>query len=273
MKLISIKEVFTNAWALWRTHWMFWAGVGVVNVAIIVGIQIASGGSLLQAQSFLSSFVSAWQMSGAVFLGVMSIIVSFGMMHVALRAVSGDKPTWKSMGLQGRFFVWWILAMIISNVPSMISIFFLFLLPVFSPASFDNPVGFVMRTMYALPFVYLWVRFQFAPLATLDGLGFGAALKTSWRMTKGNVIWLVFFTLALLVFVESMRFIASLPTFVSTFIPPTNTLLAFRVALTVFGTITALVVSIMFVAPFSLLALSLVYRKLCGKPADKTKIG
>lgn len=259
MRPFSIKEAIINAWSLWRGNWRILVAVALLNLAV----QLLPRASDFLGTGVVKDILSKLTIPASAVAG---IFVSVGSMKIVLMLVSGQRPQLTALFSPWKLVARWVLVMIVTGLVSLVVAFLFALLPVFAPGSFNNPFGLVLRVVYALPFLYLWVRLSLASWAVIDGAGVRESLGRSWQMTKGQVIRLLVFGAALILVVFGIGFVAATPAVVGTLLQNLGVSLAVRTILIGIGLGLMTGASVLLIGPLSLLSIAGVYRKLSPKP-------
>lgn len=150
------REAIRNGWELFKKHWKFFVGVTVVMMAVSVGVGLSTDyGAIIS--------VVAW---------ILQLFLSVGIMRVNLAVVDGGAPVKRLLFPNWKMVVRYVLASMLFGLVVIVGLILLI-----------------------LPGLYVAVRLQFFGLSVADGAGIVAALKNSWRVTKGSVFNLVLYSL------------------------------------------------------------------------------
>ena len=173
----SIEDALSVGWNLFKANWMLLIGVAIV-VAIVAGIPQAIG-QAAQGNREPGLFQYLMSLLGAL----LQTVFSLGVVHIALKLVSGQSAEFGDLFGRMSVLVNYILAAIVFSVAVT--------------------VGLVLCIV---PGIYLAIRWGlFTYFIVDDGLGPIEALQRSWATTNGAtlklfLLGLVFFLINLVGF-------------------------------------------------------------------------
>ena len=174
MQKFSVQEAFKFGWETFKKYPVFLIGV-VLIVGILSSItnsltnMLSDGGQTSSLMSFLVSIAGS----------LIQMILSLGMLKIAITLARGGKPQWEDLYMQYPKFLNYLIASILYGLMVVIGL-----------------------VLLVIPGIYLAVKYQMYSYLIVDkNLGPIEALKESAVITKGNMWNLFLFILTSIVVV------------------------------------------------------------------------
>lgn len=164
-KAFSISDIFSESWALFKTHWKFMV-IATFIVMVVQGIFDFFGYDV-DATGAASGSIPM-----SIIGGIVSIILGIGLIAVTLKLVRGEQADYKDLFTSSSFRMFFVYlgASILYSIMIVVGLILL-IVP-----------GIIVMVMF-MPFVYLVVDKE---MGVID------SLKEAKRITKGHLVDIFF---------------------------------------------------------------------------------
>lgn len=197
--VFSIREAFSFSWKKFKETWQILVPVTLIILIVSVLTSTDSDGDITPLMGLIQ-FI--WLIA--------QIFISMGLVYMSIRIVRGEKIAWTDFKASAKYFSKFLGAGILLGIPVVVVV--IILIAIFAGSAFLSAgsigglVGLGIAGVVALLALFvglLWytMAFYFYQYAVIDqNKGPVAALKESFRITKGTRWKLVGFTLLIVLF-------------------------------------------------------------------------
>jgi hypothetical protein len=190
---VTIGEAFGLAWRYWRASWERWV-LAVVAVALADGLTTWLIGNTLLDQPSLTRLLLQGDMDPTIAPRLLA-----GPFAVAVVSLVADWFLYANaiVGLRGRpMTLGWVVGSGLRVLLALLVLSLLLML-VFVPLALLGPLALLAALAGFPVLVYVSLRLQFWVLGVFDGQGIQDALRQSWAITRGAVLRVLGWVLAL----------------------------------------------------------------------------